>query len=262
MSRIFTTVAALAATTLMSSAAFAGCNSGTYCNSGSSLAPLSSWSGSSTVASSTYTAPSSYTYSSGTSYSTAPSYSSGSYTSGSTNSYSGVMSSAVADATYGTGSISSAYEGGNVEMFGFSGSTTSAPGLGYGEGLQATNCPVNVYNPTGARVLGCYNVVKQVPQTNYVRVVRPVVYVRYPVPTPVPVPYYVNQNVNACGGGYATNSSRYGGFNNQGFGGCGQGYSGLNSGGLLGTGLLHSGGLLGSGVLGSRGLLGIGALGL
>ena len=122
------------------------------------------------------------------------------------------MSSAVADATYGTGSISSAYEGGNVQMFGFSGSPTSVPGLGAGEHLQATNCPVNVYNPTGARVLGCYDVVKQVPQTNYVRVVRPVIYVRYPVATPIPVPYYVNQNVNPCGGTFASNGSRLAGL--------------------------------------------------
>ena len=104
------------------------------------------------------------------------------------SSYGGVMSSSVADATYGTGSISSAYAGGDVQMYGFSGSTSSVPGLGYGESLQTTNCPVNVYNPTGARVLGCYNVVQQVPQTNYVRVVRPIVYVRYPVPVPVAIP--------------------------------------------------------------------------
>jgi len=253
MSRILTTVATIAATTLMSSTAFAGCNSGTYCNSGSSLTPLSSWSGSSsmgTYSTPTYSTPS---YSSSSSYTSGTSYSSGSSYLG--NSYSGVLSSAAADAKYGTGSISSPYEGGNVELFGFSGSTTSVPGLGSGESLQSTNCPVNVYNPSGARVLGCYNVVKQVPQTNYVRVVRPIVYVRYPVPTAVPVPYYVNQNVNSCGA-TRTNFSRYGGYNNQGFGGCGQGFSGV------GLGFGNTNGLLGTGLLGSRGLLGIGALGL
>ena len=277
MSRIFTTVAAIAATTLMSSVAFAGCNSGTYCNSGSSsLSPLSSWSSTSTSGA-TYTSPSymSSSYGSGSHYSSASSVSG--------NSFGGVLSSAEADATYGTGSISSAYEGGNVQMFGFSGSPTSVPGLGAGEHLQATNCPVNVYNPTGARVLGCYDVVKQVPQTNYVRVVRPVIYVRYPVATPIPVPYYVNQNVNPCGGTFASNGSRYGGFNNQGvsngcggfsqaqnFGGLaqtiglGQGFSGQNFGGFGGFGGFGSpaGGLLGTGVLGNRGLLGVGALGL
>ena len=184
MSRILKTVTTLAVTSLLSSVAYAGCNSGTYCNSGSNLAPLSSWSGSSTGSS--FSTPS---FSSAPSYSSSTSYSSGS-------SFGGVMSSGLADATSGTGSISSAYEGGDVELFGFSGSTTSVPGLGFNESLQSTNCPVNVFNPTGARVLGCYNVVKQVPQTNYVRVVRPVIYVRYPVATPIPVPYYVN---NACG---------------------------------------------------------------
>lgn len=109
------------------------------------------------------------------------------------------MSSSAADATYGTGSISSAYAGRDVEMYAFSGSTSSVPGLGSNESLQSTDCPVNVYNPTGARVLGCYNVVKQVPQTNYVRVVRPIIYVRTPVPTPVAVPYYANQQQTACG---------------------------------------------------------------
>lgn len=275
MSRILKTVTTLAVTSLLSSTAYAGCNSGTYCNSGSNLAPLSSWSGTSTTGSS-FSTPS---YSSGSSYSSAPSYSSStSFSSGS--SFGGVLSSAEADATYGTGSISSAYEGGNVQMFGFSGSPTSVPGLGAGEHLQATNCPVNVYNPTGARVLGCYDVVKQVPQTNYVRVVRPVIYVRYPVATPIPVPYYVNQNVNPCGGTFASNGSRYGGFNNQGvsngcggfsqaqnFGGLaqtiglGQGFSGQNFGGFGGFGS-PAGGLLGTGVLGNRGLLGVGALGL
>ena len=87
-------------------------------------------------------------------------------------------------------------------MYGFSGSTSSVSGLGYGESLQSTNCPVNVYNPDGGRVLGCYNVVKPVPQTNYVRVVRPIIYVRYPVP--VAVPTYSACNV-------VTHYSRYGG---------------------------------------------------
>ena len=260
MSRILKTVTTLAVTSLLSSTAYAGCNSGTYCNSGSNLAPLSSWSGSSTTGSS-FSTPS---YSSGSSYSSAPSYSSStSFSSGS--SFGGVLSSAEADATYGTGSISSAYEGGNVQMFGFSGSPTSVPGLGAGEHLQATNCPVNVYNPTGARVLGCYDVVKQVPQTNYVRVVRPVIYVRYPVATPIPVPYYVNQNVNPCGGTFASNGSRYGGFNNQGVSnGCGGFSQAQNFGGFGGFGGFGSpaGGLLGTGVLGNRGLLGVGALGL
>lgn len=200
MSRIFTTVAAIAATTLMSSAAFAGCNSGPYCTSSghsSTLPALSSWSGSSHSAANYQSAPS---YSS-SSYSAAPSYSYGSSSYGSANSYTGTVSSSYADSIYGTGSISNAYTGGDVEMYGFSGSTSSVAGLGLNESLQATSCPVSVHNPSGAKVLGCYNVVKPVPQTTYYRVVRPVVYVRYPVP--VAVPYWSGCTV-------VTHTSRYG----------------------------------------------------
>lgn len=213
MSRLITTVAAFAATTLMSSAAFAGCNSGTYCNSmsqTSSLPSLSSWSGSNystssytaapSYSTSSYTSAPSYSYSSGSSYSTDPMYNT-SYSYGTSNSYTGSVSSSYADATYGTGSISNAYTGSDVELFGFSGSTSSVAGLGAGESLQATSCPVSVHNPGGGRVLGCYNVVKPVPQTTYYRVVRPVVYVRYPVP--VAVPYYSGCTV-------VTHASRYG----------------------------------------------------
>ncbi|WP_034388946.1 hypothetical protein [Hellea balneolensis] len=192
MSRIFTTVAAIAATTLMSSAAFAGCNSGTYCTSSghsSTLPSLSSWSGPS------------YATNNASSYASASSYSYGSSNSYSGNSYSGTVSSSYADSTYGTGSISNAYAGGDVQMYGFSGSTASVPGLGANESLQATSCPVSVHNPSGAKVLGCYNVVKPVPQTTYYRVVRPVVYVRYPVP--VAVPYWSGCTV-------VTHTSRYG----------------------------------------------------
>lgn len=191
MSRLITTVAAIAATTLMSSAAFAGCNSGTYCTSSSqsSLPSLSSWSGSS--------------------HSTDPMQNTA-YSYGTSNSYAGSVSSSYADATYGTGSISNTYTGSDVELFGFSGSTSSVAGLGAGESLQATSCPVSVHNPSGGKVLGCYNVVKPVPQTTYYRVVRPVVYVRYPVP--VAVPYYSGCTV-------VTHASRYGDrWGNGGFG--------------------------------------------
>ena len=190
MSRLITTIAAIAATTLMSSTAFASCNNGTYCTSSSqSLPSLSSWSGSS--------------------YSTSP-MTNTAYSYGTSNSYTGTVSSSYADATYGTGSISNAYTGSDVELFGFSGSTSSVAGLGLNESLQATSCPVSVHNPDGGKVLGCYNVVKPVPQTTYYRVVRPVVYVRYPVP--VAVPYYSGCTV-------VTHTSRYGdrsGAGNQG----------------------------------------------
>jgi len=206
MSRIITTIAAIAATALMSSTAFAGCNSGPYCTSGSSTLPsLSSWSGSSyetapSYSTSSYTTSPSYSYSSSSSYSADPMYNTA-YSYGTSNTYAGTVSPSYADATYGTGSISNAYEGSDVELFGFSGSTSSVAGLGAGESLQATSCPVSVYNPSGGKVLGCYNVVKPVPQTTYYRVVRPVVYVRYPVP--VAVPYMSGCSV-------VTHASRYG----------------------------------------------------
>jgi len=222
MSRIITTVAAIAATTLMSSAAFAGCNSGPYCNSAgqtSSLPSLSSWSGASYSTSSYESAPSystssystapSYNYASSASYSTSPAYNTA-YSYGTSNTYTGTVSSSYADATYGTGSISNAYAGSDVELFGFSGSTSSVTGLGANESLQATSCPVSVYNPGGGKVLGCYNVVKPVPQTTYYRVVRPVVYVRYPVP--VAVPYYSGCSVVTHSSRYGT--ANYGGFRN------------------------------------------------
>ncbi len=72
-------------------------------------------------------------------------------------------------------------------------SSMSIAGLGPNERLCPTKCPVNVYNPEGGKVLGCYNVCKPVQPVQHtyvqqwVRVVRPVIYVRYPVPTPVPV---------------------------------------------------------------------------
>jgi len=202
MSRIITTLAAIAATTLMSSAAFAGCNTGPYCNStgqSSSLPSLSSWSGSSHSTSSYQNTPS-YSHASTSRYSTSPMASS-SYSYGASNGYAGTLSSSYADSAYGTGSISNAYTGSDVELYGFSGAASSVPGLGAGESLQATSCPVSVHNPSGARVLGCYNVVKPVPQTTYYRVVRPIVYVRYPVP--VAVPYWSGCTV-------VTHTSRYG----------------------------------------------------
>jgi hypothetical protein len=206
MSRFITTVAAIAATTLMSSAAHAGCSSGLYCNSnlGSTLPALSTWSGAS-AGNVSYTASPSY------SYSTSP-VTGTSYSYGMSNSYAGTVSSSYADATYGTGLISNAYTGSDVELFGFSGSTSSV-GLGAGESLQSTSCPVNVFNPEGGTVLGCYNVVKPIPQTTYYRVVRPVVYVRYPVPVAVP-------QFSGCNN-FALPASRYGGGGFGGFGGLG-----------------------------------------
>lgn len=119
------------------------------------------------------------------------------------------LSAQQAASSYGTGSISQTYSATNT--YGFSGSTTSVPGLGYNESLRATNCPVNVYGAGEGTVLGCYNVVKQVPQTTYYRVVRPVIYVRYPVP--VAVPY-----ASPCH--TITHYSRYGDWHTRGYRGC------------------------------------------
>ena len=171
VSRIFKGAAAVAATLSIASVASANCAPGLYC--GQTSAASYGWNNAAT------------TY--------AP-----------TQSYAGTLSSYQADSTYGTGSISETYS--DTSTYSFSGSTTSVPGLGHNESLQATNCPVNVYGTGEGKVLGCYNVVKPVARTSYYRVVRPVIYVRYPVP--VAVPY-----TSPCH--TVTNYSRYGGLETQ-----------------------------------------------
>ena len=110
--------------------------------------------------------------------------------------------------TYNSTSYSS-YSSGATQYVPFS--SASAPsngsfsiaGLGSNEFLQPTSCPVNVNGmQAGQSVLGCYSVMKQTPRITYAqphttRIVRPIIYVRYPVPTPVytvpvpvPTPYY------------------------------------------------------------------------
>jgi len=156
---------ALALTAGFSSSASASCSAGSvYCGS-TSMQPLSSYSSSSSL---------------GTSYT------GGSYTS-----------------SYGSSSAPT------LVPFSSAAATTGPirmNGLGSSEYLQPTSCPVNVNGlQSGQSVLGCYSVMKQsqqasrihygAPQT--VRVVRPIIYVRYPVPTPVynvpvpvPMPFY------------------------------------------------------------------------
>ncbi len=83
-------------------------------------------------------------------------------------------------------------------------------GMASNEFLSPTTCPTNVYNPGGNKVLGCYSVVKPVqmtrpkpiPRYNYVRVVRPIIYVRYPVPMPLPMPMPVCRTQTICGSGW------------------------------------------------------------
>jgi hypothetical protein len=178
VSRIFKGAATVVATLSLASAASANCGANMYCGQTSSAQPISSWTGQTDTA---YGVNLPGTFQPSRAYSE--------------------MSSYQADSTYGTGSVSQTYS--DDSTYGFSGSTASVPGLGQNESLQATNCPVNVYNNGEGTVLGCYNVVKPVPQTTYYRVVRPVVYVRYPVP--VAVPYSSPCNT-------VTHYSRYGDF--------------------------------------------------
>lgn len=156
VSRIFKGLAVTVATFSVAGAASASCGAGLYCGqSGASMVqPLSSWSG----------------HSSASQYSSSQSYA--------------TLSAQQADSAYGTGSISETYSAPITHSF--SGSLNSISGLGANESLQPTTCPVNVHDNGEGTVLGCYNVVKPVPQTTYYRVVRPVVYVRYPVPVAVP----------------------------------------------------------------------------
>jgi hypothetical protein len=94
-------------------------------------------------------------------------------------------------------------------------SSASMPGTGPGERLVRVNCPVSVDAPAGSKVLDCYTIektqyVQPAPVTRAYQVVRPVIYVRYPVPVMVP---------NACGPIYDA-PSRYG--SSYGYGRCGQ----------------------------------------
>jgi len=144
----------------------------------------------------------------GSHHSTLPSLSSWSSHNSPTTSYS-TLSSAEADARYGTGSISETYT--LSDSYSFSSTSVSIPGLGHNESLRATTCPVNVHGASDeATVVGCYNVVKPIPQTNYYRVVRPIIYVRYPVPYPVTVA------IPTCQSQMAVHYSRYGGYGPQG----------------------------------------------
>ncbi|RKQ69362.1 hypothetical protein DES40_2162 [Litorimonas taeanensis] len=143
------------------------------------------------------------------------------------------------------------YSNNATRYYGFAGSPTTIPGLGANESLRPTVCPVNVYNPNGGKVLGCYNVVKtmtykQAPQMTYYRIVRPIVYIRYPVPVAVPTYHHFNAysqygqyghfsqfNRGCAGAAYASRyhqssrygSSRYGGsqssHHNHAVGSCG-----------------------------------------
>jgi hypothetical protein len=90
--------------------------------------------------------------------------------------------------------VTSTYHGHQYRYEGFSGTYS---GLGHNERLHPTRCPVAVHNPQHHQVAGCYKVVKQwtppkihqpAPHRVFYRVVRPVIYVRYPVPVCVTGP--------------------------------------------------------------------------
>jgi len=180
----FTKIATLiGSAVVMSQTAAANC-AGTYCNNSSaSLAPLSSWSQGPAVGASV-TLP-------GT-HSPVAAY-------GSSSSYS----------TYSSGS---SYSSGGQSYVPFSSNTSvanmtnlSISGLGANERLCEANCPVDVHNPMGGQVLGCYKICQPVAPRpviyqNFVRVVRPIIYVRYPVPVAVP----------GCTRTVITHYSRYG----------------------------------------------------
>lgn len=194
VSRIFKSVAATTAAFSLAAVASANCGNGLYCGqTGATVQPLSSWTGHSSATQFS----SGGQFSSATQFAPAQSFS--------------TLSAFEADSTYGTGAISETYSG--PSTISFSGSPASVPGLGLNESLQATNCPVNVHDNGDGQVVGCYNVVRSVPQTSFYRVVRPVIYVRYPVPVAVPF-------TSPCH--TVTQFSRYGGFGaNRGFRSCG-----------------------------------------
>ena len=140
------------------------------------------------------------------------------------------------NATYGSSRSSSFRSTGKVVPFTTTVSKISnyrVAGMGANEFLSPTACPVSVYNPGGHEVLGCYSVVKPVqvvrpvPQIRHqqIRVVRPIIYVRYPVPTPMPMPMPVCRTQSVCGGGCSsTTYSRYGNTWPQGGNNCGRWY--------------------------------------
>lgn len=148
------------------------------------------------------------------------------YTSG------GHMSGTQATRRYGSGSVSRSYSNNNHRIVPFSTNATNISthriaGMGANEVLTPTQCPVSVYNPNGGQVMGCYSVGTVAPRRtttvtrtvtrrivpHRVRVVRPIIYVRYPVPVPFPVyqPHppmgYGYATAGGCNAGYAT---RYG----------------------------------------------------
>ncbi|WP_189499329.1 hypothetical protein [Algimonas arctica] len=147
--------------------------------------------------------------SSASSYASASAYANGTtsqasaYASASASASSGTSASAHATSYASTSQapvVTSTYQGHQYRYEGFSG---NYGGLGHNERLHPTSCPVAVHNPQAHQVTGCYKVVKQwtpphvqrpAPHRVYYRVVRPIIYVRYPVPVCVTGPCATQQH--------------------------------------------------------------------
>jgi len=220
MARQFTKKLAVSFLGTLSTLAFAGtaqadCGHGTYCQSAAAPSSvyhppaLSTWSQhhgvnrvghhassshhnasapraityASAPRSTSYTS-SSYTSTAPISYSTSRAVSRAACPAGSTRQADGICLST--SSRFSSSSISQTYSDYSVAPL----TRSVVTGLGSNESLRATSCPVSVHNPNGAKVLGCYNVIKPKPVVRTVvrtvptvyQVVRPVVYVRTPVP--------------------------------------------------------------------------------
>jgi hypothetical protein len=164
--------------------AYAGASSSGTTSNASSYAHSSAHAGTSGYARASATAQS--TTSHGSAYATA-SASSGAHATATAHAHSYAS-------THNAPVVTSTYQEHQYRHEGFSGTYR---GLGHNERLHPTTCPVAVHNPQRHQVTGCYKVVKQwtppkiqrpVPQRVYYRVVRPIIYVRYPVPVCVTGP--------------------------------------------------------------------------
>lgn len=175
----------------------AGHSSASAQASASSLSGGSSYAGASAYTGRTATLSPSYaaSYAAATS---APAYSG--YGSATASAYASTAGESAYASASANAVVSSAYQSHQYRQERFSG---TYGGLGANEFLHPTSCPISVHNPNGYQVTGCYKVVKRwtPPQVNrtaphrvYYRVVRPIIYVRYPVPVCVtggctPQPY-------------------------------------------------------------------------
>jgi hypothetical protein len=185
------------ASTSAHASAQAGHSSASAQASASSLSGGYSYAGASAYAGRTATLSPSYAASYATATSTPAS---SGYGSASASAYASSAGGSAYASASANAVVSSAYQSHQYRQEGFSG---TYGGLGPNESLHPTRCPISVHNPNGHQVTGCYKVVKRwtppqvhrpAPHRVYYRVVRPIIYVRYPVPVCVtggctPQPY-------------------------------------------------------------------------